>query len=159
VKYPIAIPAGVPDYVSDRVQACCDAALQAALAGEAIAGIERTTRMHERQELDAMRAAYDGNRPSAEAWYSWGHRTITGAWRDAETLARFRDALASDDLSHVTEGHPVMPHAYHAYRRDKGPSGCWLAASAGHDLPGVAEILKTSGRVTSAGAERGSRTK
>jgi hypothetical protein len=81
---------------------------------------------------------------------------VTEAKRNCAQLAHFRDALARDDISHVTSGHPVSPNVYHVYVRDlKSPSGCHLIASAAHDLPGAEEVLRASGRHTCQGAQRG----
>ena len=160
-SYPIHAPAGAPSYVVGSVQQACDRALREALTGVSLEGIARAARTRAEEELETCRRALDGKNPSGlpyeeDWWLRWGYRTITRAWRDAEQLARFRDALARADVSHVTSGHPVMPNSYHVYAVDRtSPSGCLLIVSADHDLPGISSVL--GGRSTAQGGARGSK--
>jgi len=151
--YPLNVPAGMPGYVVRSVQERCNLALQEALSGT-LPRCQDALLTQLRNEVDDMRRAYDGGLGSTCEWRQWGTRTVTRACEDAVQLAKFRDALARPDVSHVTHGHPVNPRTYHVYRRDNSsPSGCALVASAGHDLPGVETVLM--GRSTEAGALRG----
>ena len=54
-------------------------------------------------------------------------------------LLRFRDALASENFSHVTNGHPTqrIVRCFNVYKRDNGPSGCLLMASIAQETPGA----------------------
>ena len=106
-------------------------------------------------ELTALRSHLDGtNNGTHEAWIKWGYRIIVLAWKDAEAVASVRDALAAEDFSHMTSGHPVSPNCYHVYRRDaKSPSQCVLVASCGKGTPGIDQVIK--GHSACVGGERG----
>ena len=154
--YPIVPPADCPDYVVRSVQDQCNHPLRRALGGAELAELELGLRLKLRDELETMRAAFDGRATSTAIWLKWGLRTVTRAHEDAIMLVKFREALARDDFSHVTSGHSVNPNTYHVYRRDSSsPSGCFLVASAGHDLPYVDTILAASKHRTCQGAQRG----
>ena len=162
-SYPITVPAGCPSYVSNSVQARCDQALGQGLGSvhSPLACVEAQYRQHIEEEVHMLRRAVDGEKPNgvpvAEDWWlRWGMRTVAKAWSDSAQLAAFREALTSPDYSHMTTGHPVSPDSYHVYRRDpSSPTGCQHVASAGHDLPGVEEVLQASGRSSCQGAQRG----
>lgn len=159
--YPLQnVPASAPYYVVDSVRAQCNSALIQGLTVKADFVVGTRDQKY-RDELYSMRTAYDraarGEQPlSLPDWYLWGFRTVTKAWEDAAQLARFREALAREDISHVTSGHPCSPHSYGIYVVDSAsPSGCHLLWSAAHDLPGVDIVLRASGRHTCQGGQRG----
>lgn len=161
-EYPLNMPTGCPSYVARSVQEQCTGAVRRALEGHSAEQLRNEFVRAISDEARTMRAAIDGMLANGIGedhrgwWIRWGYRTVTEARSNAWRLAEFRDALARDDLSHVTSGHSVSPHTYHVYRRDQGsPSGCLLVASAGHDLPGVDIVLARSGRHTVQGAQRG----
>jgi hypothetical protein len=158
-SYPITKPDGCPSNVTRSVQEQCDAALRDALAGTRTEHLDSAARNAARDELYCLRRIVDGLPTYSDTWWiKWGFRTVTKAKEDAAHLAEFRDALAREDVSHVTHGHPVDPHTYNVYARDpKSPSGCHLIASASHYLPGVDQVLAASGRQTYAGGQRGNR--
>jgi len=165
MEYPIKVPPGCPSYIASSVQNQCNGALARAVGALTSAThLEQEAKRALSDECEMLRRATDkllaGDAvASPESWWlSWGYRTVTGAKENAARLAHFREALARSDFSHVTSGHPVSPHTYHVYVRvDASPSGCHLASSAGHDLPGVEAVLAASGRSTTAGAQRGRR--
>lgn len=151
--YPINPPEEIPSYVTSSVQAQCDQALANAF-GNTSKMVRNIKDQKISEELYGLYRCVAGDISRTDPWVSWGRRTVSQAWRDAETLAHFRESLVREDFSHVTSGHPVSLSAYHVYRRDNSsPSGCVLIASAGKDLPGIAEVMKE--RRTCAGGERG----
>jgi hypothetical protein len=167
VACPLTPPAGCPSYVTKSVQQHCDQALNAALRGEKYEYIVAQRDQRRESELRTTRevvnavAAGKVVQPNGvpleqDWWLRWGYQTVTRAWEDAAQLARFRDALAAPDFSHVTHGHTVNPNSYHVYRVDRrSPSGCMLVASAAHELPGAAIVLAASGKHATQGACRG----
>lgn len=151
--YPINPPAGIPEYVISSVQAQCNQALGRAF-GDTSDMIRNIKDQKIQQELWALREHLAGRMKSDDPWLTWGHRTVSQAWQNAETLAYFRESLSRDDFSHVTSGHSVSPNSYHAYRIDReSPSGCVLVASASKSLPGISEVM--NGHIACAGGERG----
>jgi hypothetical protein len=166
--YPIAPPPEAPSYVVESVQNQCNSALRSALRGDKLEYIEAEAAKQARSEAHVLRQALDslllggdnsgpnGVRVAQDWWLRWGYRTVVRALEDAAQLARFRDALARGDFSHVTSGHSVSPNSYHVYAADPAsPSGCHHVASAPHTLPGAEQVLAESKHGTCQGAQRG----
>ena len=165
--YPIAPPPEAPSYVVESVQKQCNAALRSALRGDKLEYIEAEAAKAARSESHTLRQALDslllgkdgrsnGVRVAQDWWLRWGYRTVVQALEDATQLARFRDALARADFSHVTSGHSVSPSSYHVYATDPAsPSGCHHVASAPHKLPGAEHVLAESEHGTCHGGQRG----
>lgn len=73
-----------------------------------------------------------------------------------EVLERFREALDSPDLSHVTAGHPVSPNFFHVYHRDPAsPTGVRFVCSAPRADARARELVQ--GKYLTLGGRSGNR--